>query len=92
MNVHGAIKYEMSKEKWLDSIFNLEEGMTYDIKELTLKLEKIGYKHTFSTNTTGEYSSNTGIFAVYLYFSISFSKLEFARFVVTIICFKNCLT
>ena len=71
MNVHGAIKYEMSKEKWLDSIFNLEEGMTYDIKELTLKLEKIGYKHTFSTNTTGEYSRRGEIVDI---FPLGFDK------------------
>ena len=70
-NIHGAIKYEMSKEKWLDSIFDLEEGKTYDIKALTRKLDSIGYKHTFSTNTTGEYSRRGEIVDI---FPLGFDK------------------
>ena len=34
-NVHGAIKYEMSKDKWLKSCFELHTGDTFDMKELS---------------------------------------------------------
>ena len=64
-NIHGAIKYEMSKEKWDSSIFNLEKGKSYNIKDIMYTLDKIGYKKVFSTTKTGEYSRRGEILDIF---------------------------
>ena len=60
-NVHGAIKYEMSKDKWLKSCFELHTGDTFDMKELSSLLVSLGYEMTFTTNRTGQFSKRGSI-------------------------------
>lgn len=64
-NIHGAIKYEMSKEKWLNSYFKISTGDTFDIKKLCDKLISLGYEATFTTVKTGEFSKRGSIVDVF---------------------------
>jgi len=64
-NIHGAIKYEMNKEKWLDSFFKISIGDTFDIKALCNKLISLGYEATFTTVKTGEFSKRGSIVDIF---------------------------
>ena len=64
-NVHGAMKYEMNKDKWLKSCFELHTGDTFDMKELCSLFVSLGYEMVFTTNKTGEFSKRGSIIDVF---------------------------
>lgn len=65
MNIHAALKYELSKEKWVNSIFTLKEGMEIEPNKLMNKLSSIGYKKTYTVTKTCEYSKRGEIIDIY---------------------------
>ena len=65
MNMHAAIKYEMKKEKWLDSCFYIEKNETIDIKELVNKLIINGYLPVYQVTKTGEFSKRGSIIDIF---------------------------
>lgn len=64
-NMHGAIKYEMHKEKWQNSIFNLKTNDSIDLNELVNKLIKLGYEPVYTTVKTGEFSKRGSIIDIF---------------------------
>ena len=64
-NFHGAIKYEMKKETWINSSFKLEIDKEYDIKNICDSLLKIGYINSFTVTNTGEFSKRGSILDIF---------------------------
>ena len=64
-NFHGAIKYEMKKETWINSSFKLEVDKEYDIKNICETLLKIGYINSFTVSNTGEFSRRGSILDIF---------------------------
>ena len=64
-NIHGAIKYEMNKEKWIKSCFSIHLGDTYDINLLCSNLISLGYEKVFTTVKTGQFSKRGSIVDIF---------------------------
>lgn len=76
-NLHGALKYELPKQTWLDSFFNLSKGQIIDPKELCNKLVKIGYEPVFTVTKTGEFARRGSIIDIFPLGSVSPYRLDF---------------
>ncbi len=77
MNIHAAIKYELNKDKWLNSIFTLKSGMDIEPNELMNKLAGIGYKKTYTVTKTCEYSRRGEIIDIYPLNSTNPIRIDF---------------
>ena len=77
MNIHAALKFELSKDKWLNSIFTLKEGMEIEPNELMNKLSSIGYKKTYTVTKTCEYSKRGEIIDIYPLNSTNPIRIDF---------------
>ena len=64
-NLHGAIRYEMNNDTWLNSFLRIDENGIYDIDDLCKKLYKIGYKKALTVSKTGEFSKRGSIVDVF---------------------------
>lgn len=64
-HLNGVIKYQMPKQKWLDSVIFLETGITFDLDLLVKKLLCSGYEHTFTTTKTGQFSRRGSIVDIF---------------------------
>ena len=64
-NIHGALRYEMNKDKWNDAIVKIETNKAYDIKGLCELLYRIGYKQSFTVTKTGEFSRRGSILDIF---------------------------
>ena len=64
-NLHGAIRYEMNKNIWCESILRLQDNNIYNIGDLCNTLNKIGYKHAFTVTKTGEFSRRGSILDIF---------------------------
>ncbi len=64
-NLHGAIKYELPKEVWLDAIFTLHQNDNIDITVLLEKLISLGYEHTYTVTKTGEFARRGSIVDIF---------------------------
>ncbi len=64
-NLHGAIRYEMNKSLWMESILRIEENNVYDIGSLCKTLYKIGYNQAFTVTKTGEFSRRGSIVDIF---------------------------
>lgn len=65
LNMHAAIKYEMSPEVWNKNTFKLQTNSTIEINDLCHKLVEIGYKSAYTTVKTGEFSKRGSIVDVF---------------------------
>ena len=65
MNMHAAIRYEMSKDIWSNSCFKLVKNQIIDIKELYNNLIKIGYIPSYQVTKTGEFSRRGSIIDIF---------------------------
>ncbi len=65
MNMHAAIKYELPKEIWQNSVFSIKENDSIEIEELLKKLIKLGYESTFTTVRTGQFSKRGSIVDIF---------------------------
>jgi len=65
MNVNSAIKYQVNKDKWLSSIFNLNKEQIIEPSDLINKLSSIGYKRTYTVTRTGEFSNRGEIIDIF---------------------------
>lgn len=65
MNIHGAIKYELNKDKWENSIFKLNVGDAINPSDLVTKLNSIGYKKCYTVTRTCEFSKRGEIVDIY---------------------------
>ncbi len=77
MNIHAALKFELSKDKWLNSIFTLKEGMEIEPNELMNKLSSIGYKKTYTVTKTCQYSRRGEIIDIYPLNSTNPIRIDF---------------
>ncbi len=77
MNIHASIKYELNKDKWLNSIFTLKSGMDIEPNELMNKLASIGYKKTYTVTKTCEYSRRGEIIDIYPLNSTNPIRIDF---------------
>ncbi len=64
-NLHGAIKYELPKEVWLDAIFSLHQNDSIDITVLLEKLITLGYEHTYTVTKTGQFARRGSIVDIF---------------------------
>ena len=64
-NLHGAIRYEMNNDIWLNSFIRIDENGIYDIDNLCKTLYKIGYKKALTVSKTGEFSRRGSIVDVF---------------------------
>ena len=64
-NLHGAIRYEMNNDIWLNSFIRIDENGIYDIDNLCRTLYKIGYKKALTVSKTGEFSRRGSIVDVF---------------------------
>ena len=64
-NLHGAIRYEMNNNTWLNSILRIDTDGVYDINDLCKILYKIGYKQALTVSKTGEFSKRGSIVDVF---------------------------
>ena len=76
-NMHGAIKYEMNKERWKDSFFLLKKGDIVEPKALCSKLIELGYEPTFTTDKTGQFSKRGSIVDIFPLGSLAPIRLDF---------------
>lgn len=65
MNINAAIKYELNKDKWKLSVFNLKKGQIIGPNTLIEKLLAAGYKRTYTVTKTGEFSNRGEIVDVF---------------------------
>ena len=65
MNVNSAIKYELNKDKWINSILNLKVGLDIDPNKLTDYLLSIGYTKQYTVTKTGEFSRRGEIIDIF---------------------------
>ena len=64
-NLHGAIRFEMNKKTWMESILTIEENKSYDINSLCKTLYKIGYKQALTVTKTGEFARRGSIVDIF---------------------------
>ncbi|MBD5390756.1 transcription-repair coupling factor [bacterium] len=65
MNLHGAMKYELPKEKWLANIFTVRKGMTIELSDLLERLLRLGYENVYTITKTGEFSRRGSIVDIF---------------------------
>ena len=65
MNMHAAIKYELPKKIWEDSVFRIKKNDTIELNLLINKLIKLGYESTFTTVKTGQFSKRGSIVDIF---------------------------
>ncbi len=65
MNMHAAIKYEMKKEKWLNSCFYVSKNETIQLNELVNDLIIDGYTPVYQVTKTGEFSKRGSIIDIF---------------------------
>jgi len=65
MNMHAAIKFEMSKEKWINNIFRIKLNEEIKIEDICNKLILLGYEKTFQTSKTGQFSRRGSIIDIF---------------------------
>ncbi len=76
-NIHGAIKYEMNRNKWLKSFFNLKPGDIIEPKTLCKRLVELGYEPTFTVGKTGEFAKRGSIVDIFPLGSLSPIRIDF---------------
>ncbi len=77
MNFYSAIKYEMNKDIWLNSIFDLKTNNDYDIDLIINKLISMGYVKTFQATKTGEFAKRGSIIDIFPLGAINPIRLDF---------------
>lgn len=64
-NIHGALKYVVKKDSFLNSFINVKVGSTFNIDELLTKLVNLGYKRVYTTTKTAEFSRRGEILDIF---------------------------
>ena len=64
-NFHGVIKYEMNKEKWLNSYLLIKNNSRDDIEKICNDLVSIGYSKVFTVTKTGDFSRRGSILDIF---------------------------
>ncbi len=64
-NIHGIIKYEMNKDKWLNSYLVINNNTRNDISKMVEDLVSIGYSKVFTVTKTGEFSRRGSILDIF---------------------------
>lgn len=65
LNLNSAIKYELSKDKWLRSIRTIKKGSDINLDSFCDYLVRIGYKSTYTVTRTGEFSKRGEIIDIF---------------------------
>ena len=76
-NLIGAIKYELSPKKWLDSIIKIKTNQTYDVDKLVYKLQTIGYEKVYTVIKTGQFAKRGSIIDIFPFNSNVPIRLDF---------------
>lgn len=76
-NLHGAIKYELSKEIWQSNIFTVRKNMTIEIADLLERLVRLGYEAVYTITKTGEFSHRGSIVDIFPLGSTMPIRLDF---------------
>lgn len=76
-NLHGAIKYELPKEIWLNSFFSINKGDTISPENLIKKLVKIGYEVVFTVTKTKQIARRGGIIDIFPLGSLVPYRIDF---------------
>lgn len=76
-NLHGAIKYELPKVLWQQSIFKLRCKDSIAIEQLLKQLVRLGYEHVYTITKTGEYARRGSIVDIFPLGSTSPIRLDF---------------
>lgn len=77
MNIHSAIKYQLNKDKWSDSIFTLSKSDIIEPLDLVNKLSSIGYSKTYTVSKTGEFSQRGEIIDIFPLNSTNPIRIDF---------------
>lgn len=77
LSVNGLLKYQLPKEKWLNSMIKLSVGSTYDMDVLASELVKMGYKRTYTVDRVGQFSIRGSIFDCFPINSINPIRIDF---------------
>ena len=64
-NTTGFIKKQLNKNKWLNSILNLEVNKEYNPQEIINNIYSFGYKNTYQVEKPGEYSHRGSIIDIF---------------------------
>ena len=64
-NINGALKYEMSKEKWKDNIIYAKKNNALDVDKLQTVLFNLGYQKNYTVEKVGDYSIRGNIIDVF---------------------------
>jgi len=54
-NINGALRGNLNKRAWIDSIINFEVGYSYNIKEIKTRLVEYGYSQANTVTKPGEF-------------------------------------
>ena len=64
-HLHGAVKYELPRSVWEESIFSVKCGNEIEIKECIHKLIKMGYEPVYTVTKTGEFAHRGSIIDIF---------------------------
>ena len=65
LSIHGLSRYEMNKDRWINSFIYLKKDDNYSKIKLINNLIKLGYNKAYTTIKTGEFSSRGEIIDIY---------------------------
>ncbi|HIT43632.1 TPA: hypothetical protein IAA91_02190, partial [Candidatus Avacholeplasma faecigallinarum] len=77
LNMHAAIKYEMSPKVWKDNVFTLKVNDTINIDDLCHRLIKLGYESVYTIGKTGEFSKRGSIVDIFPFGYTNPIRLDF---------------
>ena len=77
LNMHAAIKYEMSPKVWKDNVFTLKVNDTINIDNLCHRLIKLGYESVYTIGKTGEFSKRGSIVDIFPFGYTNPIRLDF---------------
>ncbi len=73
----GILQRELSPSDYLNSVVQIEKGMTYDLQALTKKLIYDGYQYNFTVERPGEFSVRGSIVDIFTFDNKNPYRLDF---------------
>ncbi len=77
LSINGLLKYQLSKETWINTIIHLHTNDSIDMDFLASQLIKMGYKRTYTVERVGEFSIRGSIFDCFPINSINPIRIDF---------------
>lgn len=64
-HLHGALKYEMPRYVWENSVFGVKRGLEIEIKDCMNRLLRMGYEPVYTVTKTGEFAHRGSIVDIF---------------------------